>query len=148
MAFQEYKPGRTLEDVFGDISNSQVDRFKRGRMPARNSKISELAATNRLSSGVAQSALDAFDKDTTQGEADIRAGILPSVAQGQLTADSQNRQNAFTNTFAEREFQRNLQLARMLGKMNKPSTLSEIFAGLGAAGSLAGNIGSAYSAFR
>lgn len=147
MAFQEYKPGRTLEDVLGDSAQNQVDTYKRGRLPGRNSKVSELAATGRLSSGVAENVLHNYDTDTNNGETGIRAGILPSVAQGQLTADSQNRQNTFTADEAEKEYNRNMTLARLLGDMNKPSKLSEIFSGIGGAANLVGNVGKAYASF-
>lgn len=148
MAFQEYKPGRTIEDVLGDSAQNQVDAYKRGRLPGRNSQVSQLAATGRLSSGVAENVLNNYDTNTNVGETGIRAGILPSVAQGQLGADTQNRQNAFTDEQAQKEYDRNMTLARLLGSMNKPSDLSQIFSGIGAAGGLAGNVGTAYSAFK
>ena len=144
MAIATYKPTRSLKDIFGDVAQSQVDPYRSDRAMGRGKVVSGLAASGRLSSGIAQHTLDAFDKDTSSGEAAIRAGVLPSEGQGTL----QTMQNDFLSSEAEKEYQRNLTLANLLGDINKPSTLQEIFAGIGAGSGLLGNIGTAYRAFK
>jgi hypothetical protein len=135
---------RSLKDIFGDVAQSQVDPYKQGRVIGRNKVIAGDAASGRLSSGVASNDLNAYDLATNQGETAIRAGVLPSEAQGTL----QTNQQDFLDQQAEKEYQRNLSLANLLGSLNKPSTLQEIFAGLGAGSSLLGNVGTAYRAFK
>lgn len=135
---------RTLKDIFGDVAQGQVDPYKEGRAAGRGKVVAGQAASGRLSSGIAEHTLGEYDSDTASGEAAIRAGVLPSEAQGTL----QTNQNEFAADEAEKEYQRNLSLAKLLGQMNKPSTLQEIFTGIGAGSSLLGNVGTAYRAFK
>jgi hypothetical protein len=134
---------RSLQDIFGDVAQSQVDPYRQQRAIDRSKTIAGQAASGRLSSGIAEHTLGEFDRNTASGESAIRAGVLPSEAQGTL----QEQQNEFTSNEAEKEYQRNLSLSKLLGEMNKPSSLSEIFGGIGAGANLIGNVGKAYSAF-
>lgn len=135
---------RSLKDIFGDVAQSQVDPFQADRAAKRGKVVSGQAASGRLSSGIAEHTLGEFDSDTAAGEAAIRAGVLPSEGQGTLQEDQQD----FASSEAEKEYQRNMSLARLLGQMNKPSTLQEIFGGIGAGAGLIGNVGTAYRAFK
>lgn len=135
---------RSLEDIFGQVAQSQVDPYRQQRVIDRSKTVAGQAASGRLSSGIAEHTLGEFDRNSASGEAAIRAGVLPSEGQGTLN----NLQNEFVSNEAEKEYQRNLSLANLLGGMNKPSTLSEIFAGIGAGSSLLGNVGTAYRAFK
>lgn len=135
---------RSLKDIFGDVAKSQVDPYLEGRAKGRSKVVAGQAASGRLSSGIAEHTLGDFDSNTASGEAAIRAGVLPSEGQGTL----QTNQQEFVSSEAEKEYQRNLSLARLLGELNKPSTLSEVFGGIGATSGLAGNVGTAYRAFK
>jgi hypothetical protein len=143
MAIQSFNT-RSLKDIFGDVAQSQVDPYKQGRVVGRNKVIAGDAASGRLSSGVASNDLNAYDLATNQGESAIRAGVLPAEAQGTL----QGQQNDFLSNQSELDYQRSYSLAKMLGEMNKPTTLQEIMAGVGAGSSLLGNAGTAYRAFK
>lgn len=135
---------RSLKDIFGDVAQSQIDPYDKSRVLGRNKVIAGDAASGRLSSGVASADLGQYDQGTAQGEAAIRAGVLPSEATGTIN----QQQNDFIDQQSEKDYQRNLSLANLLGGMNKPSTLQEIFAGIGAGSSLLGNVGTAYRAFK
>jgi hypothetical protein len=126
------------------VAQSQVDPYQKTRALGRSKVIAGDAASGRLSSGVASADLGQYDQGTAQGEAAIRAGVLPSEAQGTLN----QQQNDFTAQQSELDYQRNLSLANLLGGMNKPSTLQEILAGISGGASLIGNVGTAYKAFK
>lgn len=135
---------RSLKDIFGDVAQSQVDPYRTDRAAQRGKVVAGQAASGRLTSGIAEHTLGEFDKNSASGEAAIRAGVLPGEAQGTL----QSQQQDWQSSEAEKEYQRNLSLAKMLGDMNKPSTLQEIFGGIGMGANLLGNVGTAYRAFK
>lgn len=134
---------RSLKDIFGDVAQSQIDPYMANRATGRSKVIAGDAASGRLSSGVASADLNAYDKDTNAGVSAIRAGVLPSEAQGTL----QSQQQDFLDQQAEKEFQRNISLANLLGSLNKPSSLQELFGGINSGANLLGNVGLAYKAF-
>lgn len=122
---------RPLDQIFGDVAQSQVDPYKKQRALGRSKVISGDAASGRLSSGVASADLGLYDEGTAQGEAAIRAGILPAEAQQTM----QDRQNEYLSNEADKEYERNMTLSKLLGSMNKPSRLSQIFQGAGSGAS-------------
>lgn len=135
---------RSLKDIFGDVAQSQIDPYRVDRAAGRSKVVAGQAASGRLSSGIAEHTLGEFDRNSASGEAAIRAGVLPSEATGVLQKDQQD----YLSNEAEKDYQRNLSLANLLGGLNKPSQLSEIFAGIGAGSSLLGNVGTTYRAFK
>lgn len=128
MAYAEYNPKRSLQEIFGDVAQSQVDPYQKTRAVGRSKVIAGDAAAGRLSSGVASADLGQFDQGTAQGEASIRAGVLPAEGQGTL----QSIQDEYLSKEADKEYERNLALSKLVGQMNKPSRLSQLFQGAGA----------------
>jgi hypothetical protein len=123
---------RSLQDIFGDVAQSQVDPYDKSRAVGRSKTVAGQAASGRLSSGIAEHTLGDYDSDTASGESAIRAGVLPSEAQGTL----QNQQQDWQSNEAEKDYQRNISLANLLGEINQPSTLQNIFSGMNATGNL------------
>jgi len=144
----------SLEDIFGKLADTQQKKYDTERAVGRGRRAAELSATNRFGSGIGEQVLGQYDKDTAAGKADIYAGVIPSIGQGTLQNLSQQFQSSensasrdWQSSEAEKEYQRNLELAKLVGELNKPNTLSQIFQGIGSGGQLAGGIGTLAGAF-
>lgn len=120
--FADYNP-QTLEDVLGQQAKQATAQTTDAYTQARKRAVAGQAASGRLMSGVADYPLG--DLDTQQGQA--LSGIqsdLSSKLGGIPAEDWLNNKN----------FQRSYQLAQLIGSLNKPSTLDEVFQGIGSIG--------------
>lgn len=116
-----------LEDVLGARANNAVAGVADASTQNRRRLIGKLGAGGRLRSGVGN--YDLTDADTA--EANSLNGIYGNLASvlGGIPAE---------NYGDERQNSRNTQLAELIAKLNKPSTLQEVLGGIGQAGSIAG----------
>lgn len=127
-----YDP-QNLEDVLKGQAASASANATDSYIQNKKRLVSKEAASGRLMSGVSDYPLTDLSVDnqkTQSGIQDHLAGSLASVGQ----EDWLNSQ----------DFQRSYQLAQLIGGLNKPSTLDQIFQGIG---SIGGPVASMYGAF-
>lgn len=120
-----YNP-QTLADTLGQQATAASANANQNYIQQRKQLISDQAAGGRLTSGVKNYPLT--DLDT--GEAQTQSGIqdqLTSTLAGIPEEDWLNTQN----------YNRQIQLAQLVGSLNKPSTLAEALQGIGSVGPLA-----------
>jgi hypothetical protein len=117
-----YDP-KNLADVLGQQAGAQTANIQDQYGQARKRLVSQQAASGRLMSGVSDYPLG--DLSTQEGSA--LSGVQSDLASklgGIPSEDWLNQQG----------FGRNYDLAKMISGMNKPSTLDEVFQGIGAIG--------------
>lgn len=114
-----YNP-QNLQDVLGQQAQAASAAQNQSYIQQRKQTVSDQAAGGRLTSGVSNYPLT--DLDT--GEAAAQSGIqdqLSSSLAGIPEEDWLNSQN----------FNRSQGLASLIGSLNKPNTLDQIFQGVG-----------------
>lgn len=120
-----YDP-QNLSDVLGQQAKSSTANLTDQYTQARKKAVASEAAGGRLTSGVSNYPLTDLDTSYQQGKSGIQDQLASSLA-GIPEEDWLNGQN----------FQRQQQLANLIGSLNKPSTLSEALSGIGSIGPLA-----------
>lgn len=123
MAFLDSGTPKTLEDVLKQSAGAQTAQTTDQYNQARKRTVAQEAHSGRLMSGVSDYPLG--DLDTQEGSA--LSGIqsnLTNALGGIPEEDWLNSQN----------FQRSYDLASLVGKLNKPSTLDEVLSGIGSIG--------------
>lgn len=117
-----YDP-KNLEDVLkGQATNAsanQTDQYQQQRKRA----VAGEAASGRLMSGVSNYPLTDLDVGNQRAQSGIQDQLASSLA-GVPEEDWLN----------QNDFKRSYDLASLIGKLNKPNTLDEIFQGIGAIG--------------
>jgi|SRR5882672_5246156 len=120
-----YDP-KNLEDVLkgqaGSATANLTDQYAQNRKRA----VSREAASGRLMSGVSDYSLGDLESNFQQGKSGIQDQLSNSLA-AVPEEDWLNQNN----------FQRSYQLAKLIGSMNKPSTLEEVLGGIGSVGPMA-----------
>ncbi len=120
--FPGYDP-KNLNDVLNQQAQAATAQTNDQYNQARKRTVASEAASGRLMSGVSDYPLT--DLDTSQGSA--LSGIQSQLAQslgGISSEDWLNRQN----------YLRQYGLAEQIGNANKPSTLDQVFQGIGSVG--------------
>lgn len=115
--------GDSLEDVLGGQAQSATAQTKDKYAQARKRLVGQQAASGRLMSGVADYPLGDLDTQEGQDLSGIQSGLASKLG-GISAEDWLNNQN----------FLRQYGLADKIGKANKPSTLDELFQGIGSIG--------------
>lgn len=128
-----YNP-QSLQDVFNQVGASQSANLTDQYTQARKQAVAGEAASGRLTSGVSNYPLTDLDTSYQKGLSDIQTNLAGQEA-GIQDDDWLNNQN----------YLRQYGLADAIGNANRPSTLEEIFAGIGSVGSVAGTAAGAYA---
>lgn len=123
--FGDYDP-QNLEDVLQKQAEQSVAGTKDQYTQARKRLVAQQAHSGRLMSGVADYPL----ADLANEEGGALSGISDQLAQALGAIPSEDYRN-------QRNFRRNYNLATDIAERSKPSTLDEIFGGIGSAGQLA-----------
>lgn len=116
----------TLEQALGNQAQNAVAQTADSYTQARRRLVGQQAAQGRLMSGVVNYPLTDLAKEGAGAESDIYSNLAATL--GSIPAEDWANAN---------EYQRNLQLAKLIGEMNKPSTLQEALSGLNTAGHFA-----------
>lgn len=114
---------QNLQDVFNQIGSSQSANLTDSYQQQRKRLVADQAASGRLMSGVSSVPLTDLDTHYQQGMSGIQSN-LANEESGIPAEDWLNNNN----------FQRSYQLADLIGRLNKPSTLDEVFQGIGSIG--------------
>lgn len=117
----------TLEGALGQQAQQQVAQTRDQYTQARKRLVSKEAANGRLMSGVSNYPLTDLANEGAGAESDIYSNLATTL--GSIPSEDILNSN---------DYERNLQLAKLIGNMNKPSTLQLALGGLGAAGNLGG----------
>lgn len=120
-----YNP-QNLSDVLGQQASSASANAADAYMQNKKRLVASEAAGGRLMSGVSNYPLT----DLATGEQQTQSGIQDQLANslaGIPEEDWLNKQN----------FNRSYQLANLIGSLSKPSTLQEVFQGIGSVGPMA-----------
>lgn len=120
-----YNP-QNLNDVLTQQAGAASANANQNYIQQRKQLVSDQASGGRLTSGVSNyplTDLDTGEQQTQSGIQDNLASSLASIPE----EDWLNTQN----------FQRQQQLANLIGSLNKPSTLQEALGGIGQVGPLA-----------
>lgn len=120
--FGDFSPG-SLEDVLKQQAGAQTAQTQDQFGQARKRLVSQQAASGRLMSGVSDYPLTDLDTGQSRALSGIQSNLASSLG-GIPSEDWLNQQN----------FQRSYQLADLIGRLNKSSTLDEALAGIGAIG--------------
>lgn len=123
--FSDFSPN-SLEDVLGKQAQSATVQTQDQYGQARKRLVGQQAASGRLMSGVSDYPLSDLDTEGTRALSGIQ-GNLSSALAGIPAEDWLNQKN----------FQRSYDLANLIGNLNKPSTLDQVFQGIGSIGPLA-----------
>jgi hypothetical protein len=119
-----YDPNN-LQDVLTQQAQSANANLTDQYQQNKKRLVSQQAASGRLESGVSDYPLTDLQTNYTQGQSGIQDQLATALA-GIPAEDWLNSQN----------FQQSLGLANQIANANKPSTLDEIFQGIGTAGGL------------
>lgn len=121
--------GNTLEDVLGQRADTQRMTIQDQFAKKRRQTVAQQAHAGRLGSGSSNYNIG----DVNAGEADALAGVDSDLAGtlGQIPTDSY---------LGDQQFNRDLELSKMIAKMNKPSTLQEVLGGIGTAAQVGGTV--------
>jgi hypothetical protein len=117
-----YNP-QNLQDVINQSTGSQTANLTDSYQQQRKQAVADQASSGRLMSGVSSYPLTDLDTQYQQGLSGIQTNAANETA-GIPAEDWLNSQN----------FSRSSQLASLIGSLNKPSTLDEVFQGIGALG--------------
>lgn len=120
-----YNP-KNLEDVIKQAGTQQQAGLTDQYTQARKKAINSSAASGRLNSGVANYPLTDLDTSYQSGLSGIQNNTASQLA-AVPEEDWMNQQG----------FNRSYNLSKLIGSLNKPSTLEEILGGIGQAGPLA-----------
>lgn len=118
----------TLEQALGNQAQNQVAGVRDQYTQARKRLVSKEAASGRLMSGVSDYPLADLAREGAGAESDIYSNLASTLA-GVPAEDTLNRN----------DYNRNLDLARLVGQLNKPSSLQEALGLISTGGKLAGN---------
>lgn len=119
-------PG-TLEEALSNQAASQTAQTKDTYAQNRRRLVAGQAASGRLMSGVADYPLTDLDTAEAGDLSGIQTNLQDALAQ--VPAESILNQN---------QFKRQLDLAKYVGSLMQPSTLDEVFQGIGAATRIGG----------
>jgi hypothetical protein len=120
-----YDP-QNLSDVLGQQAQSASANQNQAYIQQKKQLVADQAAGGRLTSGVSNYPLADLSTQNQQAQSGIQDQLANSLA-GIPEEDWLNTQN----------FQRQTQLADLIGSLNKPSTLQEALQGIGQVGPLA-----------
>lgn len=120
-----YNP-QNLNDVFTQQATSASNNAADAYTQNKKRLVASEAAGGRLMSGVSNYPLT----DLATNEQQTQSGIQDSLANSLAAVPEEDWLNS-------QNFNRNSQLANLIGSMNKPSTLQEVFQGIGQFGPLA-----------
>lgn len=121
-----YNP-QNLQDVINQSAGSQAADLTNQYTQARRQTIADQGSSGRLLSGVSDYPLTDLQTNYQQG----LSGIQQNAAQEEAGIPSEDWLNS-------QQFGRQLSLANDIASRLKPDMLSQIFSGVGAAGSLGG----------
>ena len=116
----------SLEDALSHKAESQGMDIQSQFAKKRRQAVAQQAHSGRLGSGVANYTLGDIDA----GEAEALGGVEGSLAEALGGIPTQD-------ILGERDFRRNIELARKIAAMNEPSGLEEAFGAIGGIGNLA-----------
>lgn len=117
---------KTLEEALGGQANSAINQTRDQYGQARKRLVAQQAHSGRLMSGVSDIPLTDLDTEEAGAESGIHGNLANALA-GVPTEDWLNNQ----------EFGRQKDLADQIARLMKPSTLEEVFQGIGAGGRIA-----------
>lgn len=120
---------QTLEESLGQSAKQATAQTQDQYAQARKKLVSQQAHSGRLMSGVADYPLTDLDTEEAGAESGIQNNLANALA-GIPEEDWLNQQG----------YRRNIGLINQIAGLNKPSTLDEIFKGIGAAGNIAGSV--------
>jgi hypothetical protein len=123
--FSDYNP-QTLQDVLGQQAQAQTAQTTDQYTQAKKRAVAGQAASGRLMSGVSDYPLGDLNAQEGQALSGIQSNLATSLG-GIPSEDWLNQKN----------FQRSYDLANLIGSLNKPSTLDQVFQGIGSIGPLA-----------
>lgn len=122
----------SLEKVLGDQANNQAGQIQDAYAQKRKRTVASEAHAGRLGSGVSDYTMGDLNAAEAGDVGDVYSGLASSL--GAIPAEDYTNANSYN---------RNLQLAQLIGSLNKPSSLQEALGMLGQAG----NIGAKFAAF-
>lgn len=118
-----------LGDILGNQANLQADQTTDAYNQKRRKTVGQLGANGRLMSGVSNYDLGNLDAAQGQDVSGAYSGLAGAL--GGIPAEDM----LDTNNYG-----RQMSLAELIGRLNKPSKLQEALGALGAAGQTAGTI--------
>lgn len=136
MNYLDFSTPTKLGDLFEQSASSQEQPIRNEFSRLRKRAVAGQAASGRLRSGLAEYPLAELDRGEGEALSSIRGDLAGKLA-GFGAKDF----------FDEQDFNRQKQLAELIGRLNKPSTLEEIFGGIGAGGQFLGGLGQLGSLF-
>lgn len=119
----------SLEDALSSQSDTASMNIQNQFSKKRRQAVSQQAKLGRLGSGVANYTLGDIDAGEIGALGDVYGGL--SEALGQIPSE---------DYYSGRDFERNRALARRIGELQKPSTLEEVFGGIGTGLQVAGSV--------
>lgn len=117
----------SLEQVLGNQANSQVSGIEDAYAQKKKRLVSQEAHSGRLMSGVSDYPLADLSAAQAGDEGDVYANLAGAL--GQIPAEDQLNQD---------DYNHNLQLADLIGKLNRPSELQQALGALKGIGGIAG----------
>ena len=120
-----YDP-QNLQDVLQQQAQNQSAGIQDQYNQSRRSLVARLAANGQLMGGTADYPLTDLDTSEAGALSGVQSNLSKALA-GIPSEDWLNNQN----------FQRSYNLANYIGSLNQPSTLDQVFQGIGAIGPLA-----------
>lgn len=108
----------TLEDVLGRQAQTQIAGLQDTGIQNRKRLVSKLAAEGKLMGGTADYPLADLATEQAGAESDVYSGLAGAL--GGIPAED------WSNS---RQFQRDYELAKLIGSLNKPSKLSQALGG-------------------
>lgn len=117
----------TLEDTLTGQANNNVAQSRDAYTQNRKRLVASQAAGGQLGSGVQNYA----QTDLATGEANNESGIYSDLANALAGIPAED-------TLNQQQYNQNLQLAQLIGSLNKPSQLQEALGAGGAAASVVG----------
>jgi hypothetical protein len=121
-----FDTGGSLEQVLGQQAENQVNSIGQQYAKKRRASIAQQAHAGRLGSGVANYTAGDIDSAEAGDVGDVYGNLAQSLGQVPI--------NEYTSS---RDADRKRQLAELIGKLNKPSSLEEALGALGQFGGLA-----------
>lgn len=121
-----YNP-QNLQDVLGQQAQAASNSANQSYIQQRKQTVADQASGGRLTSGVSNYPLTDLDNGEAQTQSGIQDQLASSLA-GIPEEDWLNSQN----------FGRSQDLASLVGGLNKPNTLDQIFQGIGQVAPLIG----------
>lgn len=117
---------QTLEDALTSTANDQTANIQSSYAKKRRQLLGQEAASGRLMSGVSDYDLSDLDSAEGTAESQVQSGLAGAL--GSVTSEDYLNQ---------KNFSRNQQLAQLIGRLQKPSTLDEALGGVQAFAGLA-----------